>query len=283
MRSLIAILFSLLLAAATSLAQSVPSVAADAPGPIQDNSFLVEEAYNQEDGVIQHISSFERLANSHDWAYSLTDEWPVRTLKHQLSITLLATHSGAYAGSGSGWGDTALNYRYQAIGSGETRVAFAPRFTAILPTGNSIVGRGLGGYALQTNLPLSVVLNDKFVTHWNAGATWAPRAKNDDGMRAGTIGVNLGQSIVWLAKPRFNVLVETVWNSSEDVVARGKTERSQDLLVSPGIRGAFNFKSGLQIVPGIAMPIGVGPSAGEKGVILYLSFEHPFAFAHSKK
>ena len=31
------------------------------PAPIQDNSFLVEEAYNQEDGVIQHISFVEPL------------------------------------------------------------------------------------------------------------------------------------------------------------------------------------------------------------------------------
>jgi len=36
------------------------------------------------------------------------------------------------------------------------------------------------------------------------------------------------------------------------------------------------FKNGLQIVPGVAMPIGIGPSAGETGVFLYLSFEHPF-------
>ena len=36
------------------------------------------------------------------------------------------------------------------------------------------------------------------------------------------------------------------------------------------------LQDGLQIVPGIAMPIGVGPSAGEKSVLIYLSFEHPF-------
>jgi len=29
-------------------------------------------------------------------------------------------------------------------------------------------------------------------------------------------------------------------------------------------------------VPGIAFPIGVGPSAGDDAVLLYLSFEHPF-------
>ena len=46
--------------------------------PIQDNSFLVEEAYNQEDGVIQHISLFQRLSTG-DWAFTQTDEWPLRS------------------------------------------------------------------------------------------------------------------------------------------------------------------------------------------------------------
>src|SRR3954469_14206126 len=35
---------------------------------IQDNSFLVEEAYNQNYGVVQHIQTFHRQWISHDWA-----------------------------------------------------------------------------------------------------------------------------------------------------------------------------------------------------------------------
>jgi hypothetical protein len=42
------------------------------------------------------------------------------------------------------------------------------------------------------------------------------------------------------------------------------------------VRLAVNRPGGLQIVPGIAVPIGVGPSRGDVAVILYLSFEHPF-------
>jgi hypothetical protein len=45
--------------------------------------------------------------------------------------------------------------------------------------------------------------------------------------------------------------------------------------VSPGIRWAWNFPTGLQVVPGIAVPIGVGPSRGDRALFLYLSFEHP--------
>jgi hypothetical protein len=43
-------------------------------GPIQDNSFLAEEAYNQEPGVVQHIQTFTPLWNSRTWAYSFTQE-----------------------------------------------------------------------------------------------------------------------------------------------------------------------------------------------------------------
>ena len=57
-------------------------------GPIQDNSFLVEEAYNQEAGVVQHISTFTRYQETKDWIYTFTQEWPVFSQKHQFSFTL---------------------------------------------------------------------------------------------------------------------------------------------------------------------------------------------------
>jgi len=264
------------------LAQDSTTAGRSGSAPIQDNSFLVEEAYNQEDGVVQHISSFERLTNSHDWVYTQTDEWPLRSLRHQVSITLAGTHSGSFAGSGAGWGDTALNYRYQLLGSGETKFAIAPRVSVLLPSGNHRYGRGSGGLGMQMNLPVSVQHSRQIVTHWNVGATWVPHALNQDHAKASTTAFNLGQSIVWLAKPRFNILLETLWTSSEDVLGAGKVRRLQDLYLSPGLRWAHNLENGLQIVPGVALPFGVGPCSGEKGVILYLSFEHPFSFAHSR-
>lgn len=280
MRILIALFITSILAIGTAAAQAIPP---EEPKGIQDNSFLVEEAYNQEDGVIQHISSFQRSTETGNWVFSETDEWPLRTIKHQLSLTLQSTRVGDSAGPRTGFGDTAVNYRYQLLGSGETRLAISPRLTMLLPTGNSQAGRGLGGFGMQTNIPVSVVVSKYFVTHWNAGTTWVPQQKNQFDQRAGTVGVNLGQSMIWLTKPNFNVMLETVWNSAEGVVSAGKTERASSIYMNPGVRGAFNFKSGLQIVPGVAVPLGVGPSAGDKGVIVYLSFEHPFAFSHSRK
>jgi len=269
------------LATALAQAQSIPG-SSSSPSAIQDNSFLIEEAYNQEDGVIQHISGFEKLTNSHDWVYTQTDEWPVRNYKHQIGVTLAATHAGSFAGSGAGWGDTAFNYRYQLVGSGEARVAVAPRLSVLFPTGDHKLGRGSGGLGLQTNLPLSIQHSAHWVTHWNAGATWIPHALDQGHESARTTAVNLGHSIVWLARPRLNFLLETLWTSSQQVAGPHRAERSQDLYVSPGVRWAYNMSRGLQIVPGVATPIGIGPCAGEKGVIFYLSFEHPFAWAHSQ-
>jgi hypothetical protein len=85
------------------LGQPNPAPAVE-PG-IQDNSFLVEEAYNQNFGVVQHISSFTRFWNSKDWNYSFTQEWPIPgDERHQLSYTLVAAHSGGFPGSGFGIG-----------------------------------------------------------------------------------------------------------------------------------------------------------------------------------
>lgn len=242
--------------------------------PIQDNSFLVEEAYNQEYGVVQHISGFTRLWPSGQWAYTFTQEWPIDpSPRNQLSYTL----SVVPADDGRvGLGDTALNYRYQLVGNGETRVAFAPRLSVLLPTGDSRLGRGAGGTGIQTLLPLSIVVSRHLVTHWNVGATFVPHAHGPSGDESKTWGYNLGQSFVWLANPHYNFLLETVWNGSETVVAPGRTARTHTFLVNPGVRWAINAPHGLQIVPGVGMPIGVGPSAGEKGVFVYLSFEHPY-------
>jgi len=247
--------------------------------PIQDNSFLVEEAYNQEDGVIQHISCFQKLTTG-DWAFTQTEEWPVHSLKHQLSLTLVGTHAADF--SGSGWGDTYINYRYQLVGNGDTRLAIAPRLSLLVPTGNPVYGHGMGGAGLQTNLPVSFAINKRIVTHWNAGATWVPRAQDQLHQRASSLGANLGQSFVWLITPRVNTLLETVWSSNPQVVAAGKTAPQTSFYLSPGIRWSHNFGNGLQIVPGMGMPVGVGPSAGQVGMIFYLSFEHGFRPAHSR-
>jgi hypothetical protein len=257
--------------AAVALALS-PLVAS--AGPIQDNSFLIEEAYNQEPGVIQHINTFART-RAGAWGYSFTEEWPVLGQTHQASVTFTALRPEDVK---AGVGDLALNYRLQAIGSGDTRVAFAPRLSVLLPTGDAARGLGVGGAGIQVNLPLSVVLLEKLVTHLNVGGTFVPAARDVTGEEGRSTQLATGPSLIFLAHPNLNVMLEALYTTTEIALPSG-SQRAETFTINPGLRGAINFKSGLQVVPGVSMPIGVGPSRGERAVFFYLSFEHPFRLA----
>jgi outer membrane putative beta-barrel porin/alpha-amylase len=241
-------------------------------GQIQDNSFLLEEAYNQERGVVQHISAFSR-ASGGDWAYSFTQEWPLGGIRHQFSYTIPL--QGA-EGAGTGLGDIGLNYRYQLLGDPQARVVVAPRLTLLLPTGREEVGRGNGAVGFQGNLPLTLVIGSQLAIHWNAGATVIPSARDALGNQATATGFNLGASAIWLLRPTFNLLVETLWLSDEAVVGDGQTVREDSWVVSPGFRWALNLAGDLQIVPGAAYTIALDPAGAEDALFLYLSFEHPF-------
>ena len=238
---------------------------------IQDNSFLIEEAYNQEPGVIQHVQNFMYMKDGR-WAYVFTQEWPVPGRAHQLSYTIPVLHAKE-DGAETGLGDVMLNYRYQLVL--KDAVAVAPRLSVLFPTGNSNKGLGRGAVSVLALIPLSVELSDKWVTHWNIGTVITPQAKGLTSARANTYGYLFGASVIWLALENFNFLLETLWTSDQDIEADGSRTRQNSLLINPGFRCAANFKSGLQIVPGISAPIGVGPSKGQYGVFFYLSFEHP--------
>lgn len=230
------------------------STVALAQAPISDNSFLIEEAYNQEAGVVQHINTFSRANGGATWAYSFTQEWPLVSELYQLSYIIPVLHDEV---SGTGVGDVGLNFRYQLAGGEGARVHVAPRLSVLAPTGSEAKGRGAGGVSFQANLPLSWVPESHFATHWNGGVTLSPGAK---------AGPFLGASAVWLARPELNFLVETLWVGGDD----------ESLVLNPGVRWAFNFESGLQMVPGLAYTIGLDDHAGPDGVFLYLSLEHPF-------
>jgi len=174
-------------------------------GKIRDNSFLLEEAYNQEPGVIQHIQAFQYIRKDKSWNYTFTEEWPVPKETHQLSATVPVSHLNS--DTETGIGDIVLNYRYQLVF--KDPVALAPRLSLILPTGDDEKGLGDGALGFQTNIPLSVELGDRWVTHWNLGATYIPNAKGPGGVRRDTTGFNYGASLVYLVSENFNLLIET--------------------------------------------------------------------------
>lgn len=254
---------------ATSLVAQEPEA-----GPIQDNSFLIEEAYNQPAGVVQHINTFSLDRRGDAWSYSFTQEWPFLSQRHQLSYSVPLHNVSA---TGTGVGDVGLNYRYQLPLDSRPDLAVAPRVSLLLPSGSVPKNRGTGGAGLQLNLPVSATLSRSLVAHFNAGATYTPSAENAAGDVAATRGFNLGQSVIWLITPTLNFMAELAWTRTPEILDGGEIRGAESLLLAPGFRGAINLSRGLQIVPGLAVPIGIGPSRGERTVFFYLSFEHPFA------
>jgi hypothetical protein len=238
---------------------------------IQDNSFLIEEAYNQERGVVQHISTFAAAAD--DWEFAFTQEWPLGGIRHQLSYTIPIEKP---EGFGTGLGDIALNYRYQLAGNPQARSVVAPRLSVLLPTGDEEAGRGTGGFGFQLNVPVTLVLGDRIVTHLNAGTTVVPSAGNGLGERATIQSFNLGGSLVWLFRPSFNFLLELMVDDAERVAAGGRVVGETGWVLNPGVRWAFDLPGDLQIVPGVAYNIGLGAEPDENAVFLYLSLEHSF-------
>lgn len=249
-----------------ALLGSVPAAA-----QIQDNSFLLEEAYNQESGVVQHLATFERAHPGGGWALAFTQEWPLLGRQHQFSYTVPFVR--AASGSAAGLGDVTMDYRYQLMGDGDARLAIAPRASLLLPLGDENAGRGTGRIGAELGLPVSVALTPTLVAHTNAALGFLVQARQEIGPRNVAVQASLGQSVVWLAHPRVNLLVEGLWERlDEEDSAR---EDVESLFISPGIRGKFDVGP-VEVVPGFAVPIGVGTSDGERSLLFYLSLEHAF-------
>ena len=255
-------------ACAQATGDTVPSA------PLADNSFLIEEAYNQERGVVQHIGLFVRDRTTRTWLFTFTQEWPAWSHRHQLSYMVPLVHFDGREGSPvTGVGDLFLNYRYQLV---DAWVAIAPRLSILLPTGTYRKATGAGGPGVQLAVPLSARLAPWITVNLNVGTTLHPGARSVSGYRATTHGYYVGGSLILFLSRRINGLVEGVALSDEDVVDGGGTTRAAGTLASVGIRWGHDIPGGVQVVPGIAWAIGRGASRDAGGLLLYLSVEHPF-------
>ena len=233
---------------------------------LQDNSFLIEEAYNQEAGVVQHIASLRR--QNGDWSFGFTQEWPLGSQAHQFSYTV--PYLWLRGDGGSGFGDVQLNYRYQALKESAHVPAFAPRLSLILPTGDEDKGTGSGSYGYQVNLPVSKIIADRWTVHGNAGFT---SYLDVQGLQP--TSYNLGGSIVFALTRDTNFLVEALGDWTETVSDAGAIEREFAFTLLPGMRHAFNLPAG-QLVLGAGVPIQFTQGRTDVGALLYLSFEHKF-------
>jgi hypothetical protein len=252
---------------------------------IEDNSFLVEEAYNQEPGVVQHIFTavYNNDSRARGWSFNFTQEWPIFSQDHQFSYTVPSYHFIDGADRIYGVGDILLNYRYQVLEEGDMKPAFAPRFSLILPTGSRRRGTGDNVVGYQWQLPFSKKLASRFAMHANFGLTYLPhvRALLDAGTgqlspKHSLVSYNLGASAIFALSPRFHLMLEWVGSFEESISDSGRTARAFKPTLSPGFRTAIVNEDKLQIVVGAAMPVGLNRKADNHGAFLYLSVEHDF-------
>ena len=191
---------------------------------------------------------------------------PAPNRTHQFSFTLPYTTAIDVSVTNFGINDISLNYRYQLVDS--EKISMSPRLTLILPTGNRAIGMGTGATGLQINIPVSLELNQSWMNHWNFGYTFANLAQGTSGTTgANTLSTNFGTSFIYLAGDTLNLMTEFIHNSTDSSNGDGTKNRSESYYVSPGLRFAINTKD-IQFVPGIALPIGIGPSESEEYSIL---------------
>jgi len=262
----------------------------DAPGHIRDNAFLVEEAFNQETGVAQHIFnwiiSWDRMSEvrTRDFVANYTMELPIGSQKHQFSFTPQFLSSfekpdGQPAEQQADIGDTFLNYRYQLLANDDF-LWCAPRFTLIIPTADERFGLGTGKVGYQVNLPISRY-GDRFDFHFNVGGTiipdvslpangGPPRGPHD--LRA----CNVGASSFWKPRTDLNFFTETLVVWTEDINDLGDRQTDSQVFINPGVRYAICQFDEVEWVIGTSLPIGLTSETPDIGLFAYMSVEHIF-------
>jgi hypothetical protein len=225
-------------------AQQPPPAASARPFEILDNSFLVEEAYNQEAGIFQNIFGVIRT-DAGQWAATFTQEWPAPSVRHQLS----------YA---------------------------SPRISLLLRARreHSLEAARVG---LELNLPASRQFRNIYL-HGNAGVRMYPqvessvfpspvelRASHDVAL----VNPFLAGSAILRVKPMLNLMFESVVLFDEHIVARAETARETTVILSPGTRFGWNLGDH-QLVLGAAVPIAHASGETNRGVFGYASWELPF-------
>lgn len=221
---------------------------------ITDNSFLIEEAFNQEPRIFQNIL----LASRRDGVTEMkfTQEFPLGSQRHQLSYDLPFEGEDRVR-----LGDIVINYRYQALDETARQPAFAPRLSLVLPTGEENAG-GAGRLGVETNLPFSKQLGDLYL-HANAGARLRPRED--------LLTPFVGGSVILRVRSELNLMLESLAEWEESVSAA----RATSWTVSPGLRAGFDVGRDAQVVLGASVPIGLADASGV-GMLVYLSYELPF-------
>lgn len=238
---------------------------------IEDNSFLLEEAYNQRKGVFQFIQDFQYFENADLYRYNFENEIPLTDQVHQLSYEFgIVRADRLRPGEIS---DITINYRWQPYNKDGT--LFAERFGLIVPTGRVQSDGGNGVFGLEFMQSATLTLGRQWMNHWNLGFNILPDAKTAGQEERSTLSTFTGgTSVIYLMRDDFNLMLEALIRTGQAIQENGTKKTVTSTILNPGVRWAWNLDwKGTQIVPGISFPTEVINNRTQHGILLYLSVE----------
>jgi hypothetical protein len=247
----------------------------------EDNSFLLNEAINQEKGVMQFVSNLylDNLKGG-NFLYNFTNQIPLGGEKHQFSYSLSYYLNNENAASGAGgFGDLNLTYNYMLAGK-KSWAMIVPSFTVIVPTAKN--GYGSGGWGGEADIFITKRISRRVVTHYNFGYTYISNADRYISTVTGNQEVGferdlqykkIGASMIWYPTRKFNLMLEYVSNFLTDITDTGALSHSHQITLNPGLRFAIDYRE-IQIVPGFSTPVVfTDGNYTRTGLFFYLSIE----------
>lgn len=248
----------------------------------EDNSFLLSEAINQEKGIMQFVNNFYfDNVKGGNFLYSFTHQIPLGSERHQFGYSLFYYFGNetTSATKGGGFGDIDLSYQFMATGK-KAWAMVVPSFTLIVPTAKD--GYGSGGLGEKLEVFITKRWSHQVVTHYNFGYTYISSADLYVSTLTGSQVVgferdieykNMGASVIWYPRRKFNLFVEYVSNFLTDITTTGSLSHTHQLTINPGLRFAIDHKF-MQIVPGVSAPVIFGDGTYNRtGLFFYLSLE----------
>ncbi len=236
---------------------------------IEDNSFLIEEAFNQESGIYQFINHYQYDKRAQAWEYAFEGEIPITHQVHQFSFQIPVEDNNSQDKQTS-VGDLIVNYRWQPLN--RDGLMIADRLGLILPTGDFKNGHGHGVVGMDFKMAATLPMGEIFMNHWNFGLTYYPKAKHDHPHRHDLLNLSAGTSVIWKGNGYYNLMLELVTEREQTLNQNRQITTESTLTINPGIRFAINLQD-CQVVPGIGFPYELINSPHEYGFLLYLSFE----------
>ncbi|MFN4946854.1 MAG: hypothetical protein ACOVOF_11070 [Chryseotalea sp.] len=242
---------------------------------IEDNSFLIDEAFNQEKGINQYSAVFSIQPDELTLQYTL--EMPVAHNRHQVSICIPYSISRSSQLAYHGVNDVSLAYQY-SLTNKDDRFLLTPGFSVQIPTGDTQLNNLTGFTGINSFVAISKRVSNKLVLHGNARIGYHKKIKSvvqntDDQQRILSFrSQTAGVSFVWLTAQRFNLLIENVFIRDVGKIQQGNYQTATHIL-NPGFRTSFHTKS-TQFVFGTSCPTRFSTkSKPEMSLLFYVSIE----------